>query len=99
VSNRFTPFARLGRSPADLVRKELGDEIFIERENRLHVWTLSPLRVQIVEIEFANPFEHALVLLVHEVPVGAVPLQQETRDDIDAPLLATVLIDRVDLVA
>src|SRR5437870_4213893 len=53
----------------------LSDEVFVIGAEFLWVRPLITLRVQVVLAEFAHPFEHVLVVIVHQVLVFALEVR------------------------
>jgi hypothetical protein len=70
---------RTNQSPGNFIREEVGDEIFVIRQNFLHFGPFAAFRVQIVLVEFPNPLKHAFVLFVHQVLVSTVPVRRVKR--------------------
>src|SRR6266702_3749325 len=66
-------------SPVNFVREKLGDELSIVRKDFLCVRALAAFRVEIVGIELPHPLEHGLVVLIHQVPVSAMPVRRIER--------------------
>jgi hypothetical protein len=51
----------------DLIRKELRDQIFVERSQLIHIWRLGTLRIQVVFVEHVDPFEVFAILVIHQI--------------------------------
>jgi hypothetical protein len=55
-----------------LGREKFGDEVLVKRKDLLGLGALAAFRVEVVGIELANPLEHALVAVIHEMTVSAM---------------------------